>query len=144
MRGILFVCAIFVALNSSSQEPVNWEFSFDNEFDNLTMKATLDEGWYLYSQSINEDIGPVPTAFQFIANESYQIIGNTIEPESLTKYDSNFNSELNFFEKEVVFEQKIENVDAEFVSGSVTYMVCNGMMCLPPTDLEFIIQLNKQ
>ena len=144
MRGILFVFAVFVVLNASGQEPVDWEFSFDVELGDLKMKATIADGWHLYSQSVSEDIGPIPTAFEFFTNDSFYIIGHTIEPEPLTEYDSNFDGELNFFEKEAIFIQKIENVNAEFVNGNVTYMVCNGAMCLPPTDLEFTIQLNEQ
>ena len=51
------------------------------------MKATIDEGWHLYSQYINNKIGPVPTAFVFTPTEKVKLIGKTEEPTPIKEYD---------------------------------------------------------
>ena len=60
---ILFNCAGFVHHGTLLDcEESDWEFSFDVELGDLKMKATIADGWHLYSQSVSEDIGPIPCA----------------------------------------------------------------------------------
>lgn len=142
-KTVLFLVFLFVAIFSFSQEKVEWSYSFDNETSNIEVKAVVAGGWHLYSQYIDNDLGPIPTSFEFEENAGYTLIGKTIEPESLKEYDENFEGELNFFKDEVVFKQKIKVVESTTVKGVVTFMVCNDTMCLPPTDIEFSIKINK-
>ena len=53
--------------------------------------------------------------------------------------------ELRFFEKEAVFTQKVKVLGKEpvAVKGELEYMVCNDGQCLPPTVVEFDINLNS-
>lgn len=126
-----------------SQEKVTWSYHYDKSSEELVMEATIAEGWHLYSQNINEGIGPVPTSFEFKENPAVKIIGKTIEPESIREYDENFEGELNFFKKQVAFKQKMKIFSSTSVKGVVTYMICNETMCLPPKDVEFIVSINK-
>lgn len=143
MKGFLIVFSLLFVSLSYGQDEVKWEFSFDNEVSSLVMKARIEEGWHLYSQIIDNEIGPIPTEFQFTENESFNLIGKTVEPKPIIEYDKNFEGELNFFKEEVVFTQKIKNINAEAVNGVVTYMVCNDVMCMPPVDVEFTITIDK-
>jgi thiol:disulfide interchange protein DsbD len=57
-------------------------------------------------------------------------------------YDPNFEKEVTYFAGEAVLEADI-TVDALVapgtynVTGTITYMICNDQMCLPPTDQPF-------
>jgi thiol:disulfide interchange protein DsbD len=138
----LFVC-INIQL-SHSQEIVKWEFTYNPETGNAEMKATIQEGWHLYSQFVNNDVGPVPTTFTFKTSNDVQLKGAVVEPKPIQKYDENFEATLDFFEGEVVFTQKIETQKQTNVEGSVTFMVCDDTMCLPPVDKTFTIQINPK
>lgn len=127
---------------SYAQDEVKWNFSFNSETSSIEIKAEIQEGWHLYSQNIDNDLGPIPTSFEFLTNENFKIVGETIEPKPIKEYDENFEGELDFFKTEVVFTQKIENISATTISGVVTFMVCNDVMCMPPVDLEFTITIN--
>jgi thiol:disulfide interchange protein DsbD len=70
--------------------------------------------------------------------------GAVVEPKPIQKYDENFEATLDFFEGEVVFTQKIETQKQTNVEGSVTFMVCDDTMCLPPVDKTFTIQINPK
>jgi thiol:disulfide interchange protein DsbD len=96
----------------------------------------------LYSQHVQNDIGPVPTQFVFENTPGVEFIGTVQEPVPVQKYDENFEATLDFFEKEAEFKQKVKGSKGE-VKGTVTYMVCNETMCLPPVDLPFTITLDK-
>ena len=142
-KTFLFLAFIIVSTFSFGQKKVEWAYSFDSESSTIEIKAKIVEGWHLYSQHIENEIGPVPTSFEFSENDAFSLVGKTIEPESLKEYDENFEGELNFFKDEVVFSQKIKINKSTTVNGVVTFMVCNDTMCLPPTDIKFSIKINK-
>ncbi len=147
MKRILFVISILISVNSFGQilSPVKWEF-FKQEISNneieLQFKATLDEGWYLYSQNLDGD-GPVPTEFTFLNNDLYDLIGTVNEPVTKEEYDPNFDMTLKYFKDEVVFTQKIKNKsNVDFMlSGNIYFMVCDNSQCLPPEELEFDFEI---
>ena len=140
MLKILFLLFILMLSASSfGQVKVKWSVGIDNESSTVMVRAVIAEGWHLYSQHIDNEIGPIPTTIDFVPNDSYKLIGSTREPESLKEFDINFEGELNFFKDEVVFEQKIKASKPAIIEGVITYMVCNDIMCLPPTDKLFTI-----
>jgi len=143
IKSISLILLYLVSNLTFSQEKVTWSCYYDNSSETLFIEANISEGWHLYSQNIDAEIGPVPTAFEFEENSAIKIIGKTIEPVSIRKYDENFGGELNFFKNKVVFEQKIQILESTSVKGVVTYMICNDTVCLPPKDVEFVVSINK-
>lgn len=127
--------------------PVSWSTSVKDNQDgtfNLEIKAEIDEEWHLYSQVLPNEDGPIATEFTFKESDDYELIGKVIEPKAKTEYDPNFDMDLNYFENEVTFIQKVKpaipgNLK---VVGDVYFMVCDAEKCLPPeyVDLEFEIQ----
>ena len=128
---------------SYAQEKISWVYHYDSANEEIVIDAKIADGWHLYSQVINEGIGPVPTSFTFNENSEVKFIGNTMEPESIREYDENFEGELNFFKEKVSFIQKVKASSSTSVKGVITYMTCNATMCLPPKDVEFVIAINK-
>jgi thiol:disulfide interchange protein len=127
-------------------DPVEWEFTAKKLSEGkylLQLYATIEKGWHLYSQHLPPDDGPVPTFFHFNKQVGIELIGETEEKGTLiSEYDPNFMMELDFFAKEVTFEQTIEvKAGVEKVSGELEFMVCNDKMCLPPELVEFEIAL---
>ncbi|GAB5556557.1 MAG: thioredoxin family protein [Schleiferiaceae bacterium] len=122
--------------------PVSWSFSVEQDGADaeLVIKATIDEGWHLYSQKLPED-GPIPTSFSFVPGAQYTLDGSVSEGEPHVEFDPNFDMELAFFGDQAEFRQKIKvNSEADFtIKGELEFMVCNDEMCLPPeyVDMEF-------
>ncbi len=142
MRKVIFTVLLGVLpIFSFGQEKVQWSYIYNPAEGEVQMKAEIAEGWHLYSQHIDNEIGPVPTSFDFQENPLIVFVGSVVEPESIKEYDPNFEGELNFFKDEVTFVQKIKADKATSVVGTVTYMVCNDVMCLPPTDEIFRIDI---
>ena len=139
---VLLLLSVTIACSSWAQKPVQWTWSYDNDNKALCFKVDLADGWHLYSQHVSNEIGPVPTQFIFEPAEGITLEGEVHEPVPIQKYDPNFEANLDFFEKEAVFTQRIKGEKGE-VKGSITYMVCNETMCLPPVDLPFVITLDK-
>jgi thiol:disulfide interchange protein len=142
MKGIVLIISVLLSAVSFGQEKITWSFSFDPELSAISIDADIEEGWHLYSQFLDNEFGPIPTKFEYVTNESYKLVGGTVEPQSIKEYDENFEGDMSFFKDNVSFVQKVENTNATSIDGVVTYMVCNDEMCMPPVDLEFSITIN--
>lgn len=142
-RALLFFFTALLSTTLFSQvlAPVKWSFSVKEAGNceaELTLTATIEKGWHLYSQKPVED-GPVPTTFTFIKSASYELAGKTKEPKGITKHEPVFGADLTFFEHEAVFTQKIKiKSEKDFVvKGSLEFMVCDDGRCLPPETVNF-------
>jgi hypothetical protein len=139
-RIVFFIFLTFSSL-SFSQSVIEWEVSYIQSQNSIELKATLSDGWHLYSQHIENNVGPVPTTFSFESSNDFHLMGGVIEPKPIQKYDENFEATLDFFEKEVKFNQKIQANKSTLLEGTITYMVCNASMCLPPIDYKYKVEI---
>ncbi|WP_419213631.1 cytochrome c biogenesis protein CcdA [Maribacter sp. X9] len=126
--------------------PVKWTTSTEKISDTeyiLITKATIDDGWHLYSQSVPKD-GPLATTFIYDdSSGNFTIVGNTMEDGGTTVEDPVFKMEITYFEKTAVFKQKIELVkEPVTITGFVEFMVCDDIRCLPPTEEELVYKLS--
>lgn len=142
LKSIFFLLCITLSFSSVGQE-VEWTINYNSESGLLTFAANIDEGWHLYSQEINEGLGPVATSFKFEPNKKqFKLVGKTLEPTPITEYDPNFEGELSFFKDSVEFTQKVKVKSSGEIKGTITFMLCNDEMCIPPTDVDFNIMIN--
>ena len=118
-------------------DPADWTISAakinDTEYD-LTFKATLDKGWYIYSQH-TEDGGPIPTAFFFNKSSNYELVGDAKEIGKLKDaYEEVFGVNVTKFEGgKATFVQRVKVIDAsQPITGELEYMACNNETCTPP------------
>ncbi len=146
-RILLTLVAVFFAAASFAQieDPVKWSYAgkkLSSTEAVVLIKATVDEGWHIYSQNL-KDGGPQPTKFTFTPGTNYTLVGKTIEPKPITKYETSFKMNVGYFEKSVVFQQKVKLKGAGpyVVKGKLEFMTCNDHKCLPPDEVEFSIPI---
>jgi hypothetical protein len=141
---ILLFTVIIFSLSAHSQilKPVTWSYAAKKISKTeavVYMKATIDQGWHIYSQNL-KDGGPVKTTFTFPAAKTYTLIGKTIEPKAITRYEDTFQMNVSFFEKSVVFQQKVKlKGTSAIVKGTVEFMTCDDKQCQPPEEISFSI-----
>ncbi|SFD97872.1 Disulphide bond corrector protein DsbC [Chitinophaga sp. CF118] len=144
LSTLALVAIMLICLTAKGQisKPVKWSFTAKRTSTNdatIYIKATIDDGWHIYALN-NPDNGPVRTSFNFIPEKSYQLSGKVGEPKPLRKFEKFFDADINYFEKVVVFQQKIKLVDGKgIVKGTVEYTVCSEQQCLPPKTLDFSV-----
>lgn len=141
MKIFILSCLVLCSLSVVAQDQVSWSSDYNEKDGAIEIIASLQEGWHLYSQFISNDIGPIPTEFRFENNSDVNYIGKVSEPKPIVEYDPNFEANLSYFSKEVTFSQNIELLNPTSTSVTVTYMVCNDEMCMPPTDQVIKIEL---
>jgi hypothetical protein len=142
----IILTAITITLSSTVfgqiLTPVKWSYAakkIDKDQAVVFIKATIDKGWHIYSQHL-ADGGPIKTTLKFAENNDYTLVGNASEPKSVSKYEKSFSMNVQYFERLVIFQQKIKlKAGQATVNGTVNYMVCNSQQCLPPEDVEFTI-----
>ena len=141
---ILFLAITVSCLTASSQilKKVTWSYAAKRTSKTeaiVYLKATIDAGWHVYSQTV-KDGGPIKTTFTFAKSPAYALVGKTIEPKAITKYEDTFQMNVSYFEKSVVFSQKVKlNAAKAIVKGTVEFMTCDDTQCLPPEEVSFNI-----
>ena len=144
---IVFFTAITFISSAQIFDPVKWDFSqkkLDKNKIELSFKATIDNGWYIYSQDAGE--GPVSTEFTFFdpSPDLYGVDKNWVQEQvPIEEFDPNFDAVLKYFKNEAVFSVKIHVLSTEDfdLKGEVYYMTCDSTQCLPPEALEFSFEI---
>ena len=144
---IIFFTALTFFSSAQIFEPVKWDFSQKQISENkiqLTFKATIDDGWYVYSQDAGD--GPVSTEFTFInQGENYAVSNDWVqEGVPIEEFDPNFDAVLKYFKKEALFTVDIQvmSTDDFVLKGDVYFMTCDSTQCLPPEALEFLFEID--
>ena len=145
MKKIIAVCLfLFLASGINAQlNPVSWSFSVKKISDKnyeVHMKANMQSGWHLFSQTQPEDPIGIPTGISFNPNPLVSVIGKPKEIGNLEKFkDLKLGLAANQYSGTVNFVQKIKlksNVKTN-ISGEVEYQTCDDKKCLPPKTIPF-------
>ena len=133
----------------TAQNPISWTFSgieLEKGVYQVVLTGTIEPGWATYSQTLESDMGPVPTSIQFEAGSHYSLVGSPIESgERSTHFDKVFEMNLTKFKNKAIFTQKMKVSDlSKPIKGVITYMACNEEMCLPPIDVPFSVSITAK
>ena len=142
-----FLSFLFLTLQSQGQiyDPIEWDTSVQKTGENkyeLVTTATLDSGWHLYSQFLEEG-GPEATEFVYNLSETDRLSGKTQEGKGHEGFDPVFEMNVKYFENKAVFVQEIMSDNPNIIQGSVYYMVCDDKNCLPPTTYDLSFNLSN-
>lgn len=140
---------LFGVAGAQIYDPVSWTFEVEKLDENsalLSMRAEIESGWHVYATELPSDDGPIATAIEFTPSDDYTLDGSLIEQEYITKFDPNFDMELNFYDNEAVFKQKVKlnTLKDLVVKGSLVFMVCDDEKCLPPEDVDFSFNIQAR
>jgi thiol:disulfide interchange protein len=146
LATLTFLIGFFFQL-SSQESTLSWETHIEQDNASeyvLVMKASLKEGWHLYSQDLPEG-GPLATEISFENPEgNFQLIGKTLQGKTQQSFEEIFEMETAYFEKEAVFRQRISlnsNIKTP-IKAIATYQTCNDVACTfePGEELIFFFE----
>ena len=134
--GFLIVC----------QENVQWQAEVSDRNEKLVsiqITAEIEPGWHLYSAQTPKNAGPIPVGFEVQKNRFVKIKEPFVEKtKAIKKFDANFDSDVYIFEDKFQGEFKVKSKNDTILNMTVTYMICNEVMCLPPVDETLSIKLD--
>ncbi|RPH33591.1 MAG: DUF255 domain-containing protein [Bacteroidales bacterium] len=139
-KNLFKLLAITILTASSSfakaqvEDPVSWSSKAINIEGNkyeITINATIDQGWHLYSISLPEG-GPIATTFTFKPTPDFKLVGKVKEiTKSTTEHDEIFNLDLSYFAKEATFSQIVElTTNTTEINVNVEYQACFSDKCI--------------
>ena len=136
---------ILNSLSAQSSKQVEWSFTSKKIAEKtyeVHINANIKGNWHIYSQDGGD--GPVSTTFTFTKNPLVSLEGRTKESGNMKKvHEEVFGSDVRFYEKAVEFVQVVKlkgNVKTN-VAGKVEFLVCNDRECLPPSEVEFKVNI---
>jgi thiol:disulfide interchange protein DsbD len=145
----LYVCALLLLSSAivfaQSSKQVKWTFSAKKIADKtyeVHMNADINGNYHIYAQQGGD--GPVSTTFNFTRNPLLVLDGKVKEIGKLKKaYEDAFDSEVRYYEKSVKFVQvvKVRGSAKSNLAGKVEFMVCNDRECLPPSEVDFSVNI---
>ena len=111
----------------------------------LWIDVTLAEDWHIYATTTPPG-GPIPTDIHLEASGDLRPVGRPIQPPPIRAHDPNFDMAVEYYGGAVRFGAQAElNADLApgetLITGSITYMLCNAISCLPPSTHTFDIPL---
>ena len=144
MKKIIFsLFVLFAGIAATAQNPVSWSYSAKKTADKtyeITIVATITNGWHLYSQIQPSDAIAIPTAIKINNNPLIIKDGKIKEIGKLQKYkDKELGISANQYSNTVSFVQKVKlkgKVKTN-VSGSIEFQTCDDKKCLPPKTVTF-------
>lgn len=142
-QGLLVFLLLLGNMASMAQmeDPVKWSFAASKIGDDtyeLSFTADIDKGWTVYSQYTSDD-GPVPTMITY-EPENFEKLGEASESgHKKAGFDKMFEVNVIKFlaDEPFVIKQQIRAKNTQVITGYLTYMTCDDIKCLPPTDVEF-------
>ena len=152
MKKVLFFLLPFLILanlNAQIVKPVKWtskvEKLSETEF-NLVMQGKIDEGWHVYSQFTPEG-GSLPAEFKFDNTKgNYELVGKVKESPYKKAFNDVFEVDEYYFEKQVIFTQKIKILNAKLTSikAEIDYQVCKQACINDNVQFTFAIPTIKE
>ncbi len=143
MFKLILFLALLTSLTTSAQDATDiskWKVALSNasakpgEEVELIFSAAIDKNWKLYSSDFKNDIGPLPTEFQFSEGNSYKLLGGItpVQPKKTT--DPTWDVAYTYFTEKAEFRQKIKLTKKDFVvKGTIKGLLCSNVdgVCIP-------------
>ena len=146
-----FACAMFFAFGAMAQQnPVKWSYEAKKVADgpagtstyDLVFTANISDGWYVYSQYLESDDGPVRTSFTYDENAAVKMEGKNLEDgHKYEGYDDLFGMTIIKFNGQPTFTQRVKITKPTTLSGHLEFMTCDNERCLPPSEVSFRFDL---
>ena len=134
---LLFLFGI-LTLQAQFEEPVVWESKVEQLAEDryqLTFQSDIAPNWHLYSQ-FSDPEGAIPTEFVFDQTDSFKLVGNVTESESVVDYDQVFEMDLTYFNDSAIFQQQIQVLDDRLtqIKVEINYQACDDELCIFRTE----------
>ncbi|QEC42389.1 MULTISPECIES: protein-disulfide reductase DsbD domain-containing protein [Chitinophagaceae] len=140
------VCLIGSVALAQSSKAVKWTFTSKKVAAGtyeVHMTAAVSGDYHIYAQNAGVE-GPLPTVFTYTKNPLVTAEGKAKEVGKLIKKNEPvWGGDVNYYEKTVTFVQtvKVKGKSKTNLAGKVEFMVCNEEQCLPPSEVEFSVNI---
>ncbi|MBD2699597.1 thioredoxin family protein [Spirosoma sp. BT702] len=143
----LVTCLFFsaVAIAQLQKDPTSWSVippkntAKVGEIVEIRIQAAIDNGWHIYSNDLDPNIGPIPTSFKFTTSDAWQTIGSAKPIGVEEVFVQVWGAKVRQFANKAVFIQKVKILKPNpSFRATAEYMACSDKdgTCLPPAEVE--------
>ncbi|MBB3700577.1 thioredoxin family protein [Flammeovirga yaeyamensis] len=131
----ILLLGTFITTQAQIINPVSWSATLSNDAPKegeevvITFKAKIKDGWYLYSNDFDHELGPIVTSTEFKPNATFQVADTLLPINSSEKYDEIWEGNIRYFKKEGTFKQTVKILDPNFKIE----VTMNGQSCSDET-----------
>ncbi len=128
--SILFIFTAFSGV-AQLQNNASWSYSVKptkpavGEVVDVIFDVSIKDGWYIYSNDFNPDLGPILTTIDFAKDNSYELLGKLKAVNPKKKFDEIWDGDITYFTKKGQFVQRMkilkENVT---INGTIDFQTC--------------------
>jgi Disulphide bond corrector protein DsbC len=142
----IFLVTVFFTLNAQSNKQVQWAYTSKKIADKtyeVHITASIGAKYHMYAQDAGVE-GPLPTVFKFTNSPLVILDGKVKEIGKLIKKKEEvWGGNVQYYETVVDFVQVVKlkaNIKTT-LAGAVEFMVCNDSQCLPPSTVDFKVNI---
>ncbi len=127
------------------EDKVKWSFQIDQKGEEATVIASIKcvEHWHINAVKLPKGSFGFPTSFTIKSSKNYKLVGGTIEPKPIEKYDELADEQLAYHEGSIQLKQKIKILSKEdfTLEGTFSFQTCNEVKCLPDHSVNFKLKV---
>ena len=149
--ALVLILSSMITLSAFSQiiQPAKWKVEFSKkdvkvgETLDVLIKGDIKDTWHVYSNDFDPELGPIVATFNFVKNDSYELVGEVTPINPHKHFDKVWEGEVSYFENKAEFRQTIKVLNANLnVSGSFDYQACTDVsgQCVTGEE-DFVIAL---
>ncbi|WP_118974497.1 protein-disulfide reductase DsbD family protein [Taibaiella koreensis] len=149
-RLLLLLSFLFAGMplfaQKSVDEVVKWTYDIkktgDSTFD-AVVTAKIIDGWHIYTATPGGDGSgsEVPTKVTFARNPNIRLAGKLqTDGKPINEEIKELGYSIQYYEKKVVYTQKIVASANTTLNGTVSFMTCKDF-CLPPATKKFQLKI---
>ncbi|HET8574099.1 MAG TPA: protein-disulfide reductase DsbD domain-containing protein [Edaphocola sp.] len=123
---------------------VKWHYSAEKTGNNtfeVSLKATIKQGWHIYTGKPGGDGSQIPTEVNFLKSPAVKINGPAVPVGKITSETIDAVGTIHYYRNTVTYKQKVTAGKNTVLKGYISFQTCNEQMCLPPADDSFSIDL---
>lgn len=146
------IICVFTTLSGAAQLQNNatWAYSTQptkpavGEVVDVIFDVTIKDGWYIYSNDFDPDLGPILTTIDFNKDNSYELIGKLRAINPKKKFDEVWDGDITYFTKKGQFVQRVKILKEKVnIKGTIDFQTCTikDGSCVPGKE-KFNYQFN--
>lgn len=150
MKRLLFLLPLLLLMLPASfaqqvKDVISWQYDAkktgDSTFD-VSVTATIKEGWHIYTATPGGDGSQVPTQVRFGKNPNVRLIGKTTNNgKAVNEEIKELEYSIQYYKGKITYLQKIVATANTTLKGSIDFQVCNDAMCLPTPPQKFQVKI---
>jgi thiol:disulfide interchange protein DsbD len=142
---LLFNFLLNVANAQLKNDPV-WTISVNKKNVNIgdeieiTLTSKIEKDWYMYSNDMDPNLGPIAAEFTWKKDKSYELVGKTKPVNSHQHYEEVWKGTVSIMKGTAIFKQKVKVLSLNpQIKVSIYFQECSEVtgMCMPPYEQEY-------